>query len=615
MSRLLLIIISTCLFHLAAAARATADTVSYPSSTERHLSPGNTSYYIHPGHGNDNNSGTNLQQPWKTFRRINQMVLAAGDIVTILGPGDFHESLVIMARGRDKQAIQIKFAPGRYNFFPDRAIKKQLHISNTNDRPYEPKAIALMMDSARFVQLEATGAQFIFHGKMIETYLNACDNISLNGLTFDYQRPTVSELTITSLSDHYAMAIIHKDSKFSISDSLLTWIGEGWSYRPGDYWQVLDPVTNDLSRIGIDMKDLRFSLVDNNKVRIHFSKNPGFRKGCIYQNRDVTRDCAGIFMQYSSHLSLKNININFMHGMGVVSQYCRDIRMDNIIVAPAVKSGRTCAAWADILHFSGCSGKIEVANSYLSAANDDAINIHGTHLKVVKITGHNQVQVRFMHPQTYGFNAFAPQDSIAFIQTESLLPIETGQVIGIEKIDDKEFVLTLKDPVPAGVKAGDAIENTTATPEAWLHHITITRIPTRGILATTRRRVLIAHNNFNHVHMSGIFVNDDASGWFESGIVKDMSISRNKFSNCGEPVINIHPENTVSGKMAVHANIQVSDNVFYLRGKGLLSAKNTADITFSGNLLHSPHSGKGIDDYLKFDDCSDVRIFNNKLLK
>jgi hypothetical protein len=615
MTRLLLLIISSCFFHLAAAAQATVDTVGYPSSTERHRSPGNTSYYIHPRNGNDNNSGTNPQQPWKTFRRINQMVLSPGDIVTILGPGDFHESLVLIARGTDKHVVQIKFASGRYNFFPDQAIKKQLHISNTNDRPYEPKAIALMMDSTCFVQLEATGAQLIFRGKMIETYLNACHNISLNGLTFDYQRPTVSELTITGVSDHYAAATIHADSKFNISDSLLTWIGEGWSYQPGDYWQVLNPVTNDLSRMGIDMKDIRFSLVDNNKVHIHFSKNPGFRKGCIYQNRDVTRDCAGIFMQYSSNVSLKNINIHFMHGMGVVSQYCRDIKMDNITVAPAAKSGRTCAAWADILHFSGCSGKIAIANSYLSAANDDAVNIHGTHLKVIKMPAPNKVQVRFMHPQTYGFNAFAPQDSIAFIQTESLLPVETGQVTGVEKIDDKEFLLTLKDPVPASIKAGDAIENTTATPEAWIHHTTITRIPTRGILATTRRRVLIEHNSFSHVHMSGIFVNDDASGWFESGIVKDMRISHNKFATCGEPVINIHPENTVSGKMAVHANISIKDNVFSLKEKGLLSAKSTANITLSGNLIHSPHTGKRIDDYLKFDDCSEVRIFNNKLLK
>ncbi|HEY0608883.1 MAG TPA: hypothetical protein VGD35_04485, partial [Chitinophaga sp.] len=495
------------------------------------------------------------------------MLLSPGDVVEILHAGAFHESLLLRARGSEERPVKVRFAPGRYDFYPDSAIRKRLHISNTNDRPDDAKAIAIMMDSCRYVQVDAAGSDIIFRGKMIEMYLNSCDHIILNGFSFDYQRPTVSELTVTDVGDHYADVNIHSDSKFSIQDSLLTWIGEGWSYQPGSYWQVFDPVTNDLSRVDIGMEDIRFSLLDAGKVRIHFRKNPGFKKGCTYQNRDVTRDCAGIFMEKSSHLSLLNIHIYFMHGMGVVSQYCRDIKMDSIIVKPRENSGRTCAAWADILHFSGCSGKIAVSNSYLSAANDDAVNVHGTYLKIVKMPAPNKVQVRFMHDQTYGFDAFAPLDSIAFVQTASLLALDKGQIASVEKLNDKEFVLTLKIAVPLVVKTGDVVENISATPEVWIHHTTIARIPTRGILATTRRKVLIEHNNFDRVHMSAIFINGDASGWHESGMVRDVTINRNNFSECGEPVINVHPENTVFRSQPVHINIAVTDNIFTLRGK------------------------------------------------
>lgn len=572
-----------------------------------------TVYYIDPNEGNDDNSGTSREAPWKTFRRVNQLTLLPGDGVDIIHAGPFHESLALRAHGTKEQPVIVKFAPGRYDFYPDGATRKRLHISNTNDRPDELKAIAIMMDSCSFVQVEAAGADLIFRGKMIETYLNSCDHIVLDGLSFDYQRPTVSELTVTDIRDHYADVKIHSDSKFSIQDSLLTWIGEGWSYQPGSYWQVLDTGTNELSRIDIGMEDARFSLADDGRVRIHFRKNPGFKKGYTYQNRDVTRDCAGIFMEKSSHLSLQNIHIYFMHGMGVVSQYCKDIEMDGIIVKPREQSGRTCAAWADILHFSGCSGKIAIANSYLSAANDDAINVHGTYLKIVKMPAANKVQVKFMHEQTYGINAFNKQDSVAFVQAASLLSMDKGQITDLEKINDKEFVLTLKDAVPGVVKTGDVIENISATPEVWIHHTTIARIPTRGILATTRQKVLIEHNNFERVHMSAVFINGDASGWYESGMVRDVRISDNNFRECGEPVVNIHPENSVFSSRPVHANITVADNVFRLRGKGLFSAKSTGNITLSGNVIYSKNAVKGIDALLKLDHCTGVKLTNNRL--
>ena len=43
----------------------------------------------------------------------------------------------------------VRFAPGRYDFFPADAIKLKLHISNSNDDPYTPKAVAMLFKEAR----------------------------------------------------------------------------------------------------------------------------------------------------------------------------------------------------------------------------------------------------------------------------------------------------------------------------------------------------------------------------------------------------------------------------------------------------------------------------------
>jgi hypothetical protein len=57
-------------------------------------------------------------------------------------------------------------------------------------------------------------------------------------------------------------------------------------------------------------------------------------------------------------------------------------------------------------------------------------------------------------------------------------------------MDDKNIVLTLKERVPYNILS-KAVENITCTPRVWIHNDTITRIPTRGILITTRRRSVI----------------------------------------------------------------------------------------------------------------------------
>lgn len=605
----LLFLFLAILFHSNLNAQVTA----YPEDKNRHVSPGKTTYYIDPVGGDDHHNGLGLKTAWKTFNPVNRLILSAGDIVNVLNPGAFHESMVIIAKGEQNLPVKILFAAGRYDFFPDNAIKKQLHISNTNDTPYSPKAIALMFDNCRFVTVEATKAKIELRGKMIETFIDNSTDIQLNGISYDYQRPTVSELKVTGTSVNYADLSIHPDSKFSIRDSVLTWQGEGWSYSSNTYWQVFNPETNELSRTDIDDQGNRFVSLGGRNVRVYFKKNPGFKKGLTYQTRDVLRDCAGLFMRQSKNISLKNMRIYYMHGMGVVSQYCENIKITGLVVKPAESSGRTSAAWADILHFSGCKGKIEIANCYLSAANDDAINIHGTHLKIIAKPGANQIKVKFMHDQTYGFNAYTAGDSIDFVHPESLLPYAANVVLSSEMLNDKEILLTLKLPLPATINDNDVIENTTATPEAWIHNNTIARIPTRGVLTTSRRKIVIENNNFQRTVMSGIYINDDASSWYESGPVKDVLISDNHFDKCGVPVIDIHPENTVvNNKMTVHSNISIINNDFQQPDSTIIRAKSINALKISGNTVQTVKPVKDINGLIKLIECTGVSVSNNK---
>ena len=100
----------------------------YPSFTDRKISPGKCKYYIDPQRGNDKNTGTSINKSWKTFKRVNEMILAAGDQLIITNPGSFTQSLYIMANGTKALPVKISFAPGRYDLFTDSAFKTIFNI-------------------------------------------------------------------------------------------------------------------------------------------------------------------------------------------------------------------------------------------------------------------------------------------------------------------------------------------------------------------------------------------------------------------------------------------------------------------------------------------------------
>ena len=302
-----------------------------------------------------------------------------------------------------------------------------------------------------------------------------------------------------------------------------------------------------------------------------------------------------------------------MHGLGFVSQFCENIQFDSLIVKPKENSGRTCSAWADILHFSGCKGEILVTNSYLSATHDDPINVHGTHLRIVDEISEQKIKVRFMHPQTYGFDAFFEGDSIEFISAKNLLPYSKNKILQVKNLNDKEFELTLIQAIPNNIQTNDVIENSTWTPDITIRNIKLLYTPTRGILVTTKGKVVIENSEFIKPVMSAILIADDAGSWFESGYVRDVTIRNNKFIDCASPVINIHPENIeIAEEYPVHKNIRIVNNQFKLDNNLLLSAKSTNNIKFTNNVIEVNKSLK-VADILKFKECSNVEIEGNQI--
>ncbi|GGB02180.1 solute:sodium symporter family transporter [Puia dinghuensis] len=481
---------------------------------------------------------------------------------------------------------------GRFDLWPEGAVEKELYISNAteDDTLSKVKHIALCLEGAHHLVVEGHHTLLVLHGKMVSFALLHCADVTIRDVQVDYDRPTMSEMTIRSVGPDGADVDTHPDSRYRIDDAgRIHFYGEGWETR--NFFTISYDSAGETMRYSSFQPFLESRAIGVGPFRVHFQgdfSRAGLHAGDVLTFRDPYRDNVGALIEQSRDVMLDNVDMYYMHGLGIVSQYSENLSFKGVRIAPRQGSGRIVSAFADCFHFSGCKGRILLDSCWTKGSHDDAVNIHGTHLRIVSTA--RTLRVRFMHPQTWGFQAFYPGDSIAYINPQTLLPIGYGIVRSVRLISRREIDLQMETAPPASIRIGDCIENITWTPEVTIRHCRFERTNTRGVLVTTRRKVLIEDNTFYKTGMHAILIADDALSWFESGPARDVTIRRNRFIGCGynsaadDYVIAVAPENrkSIAGDF-VHHDIRIEDNDFDTLNGLLLSARSVDGLTFLHN--------------------------------
>jgi hypothetical protein len=485
---------------------------------------------------------------------------------------------------------------GRYDLYPDSAIKRTYFISNTSSEtecPSKRKTIGLLFDNIRNLRVEGDGSLLVFHGKMTTIVIDHCNNITLSNLSEDFARPTMSEFTITGASDSAIDVKVHPDSWHRLDSGRLTWYGEDWTAK--DHFCIRVDTTHAFFYANDEYDQLLQSrITEPTPGMLHFIgifDRSRFPVGSVFTVRDPLRDEVGAFLVNSKNVRWEDISMHYMHGLGIVAQFSENLEMNKVRIEPAAGSGRMIASFADGMHFSCCKGSITIDSCRFDGLHDDAINVHGVHLKIISKRSTNQLVLRYMHAQTYGFMAYYPGDSIAFVNPHTLTIYQYGVVKSAGWISPREILVTLAGPVPGEVRLTDVIENLDWTPRVFIRHCYIAGTETRGFLLTTRRKTVIEDNTFSRLGMSAILVADDGLSWYESGQVHDLTIRHNLFKECGNNLlpanyaITIAPENDQPAQIAVHSNIRITSNRFICYTPAVLTARSVDGLVFSGNSI------------------------------
>ena len=535
---------------------------------------------------------------------------------------------------RASNATTLRIPRGTYHFYwhscglwaPD------IYVSNTVATPLPPKPIGLWLHGLTGLVVEGEDSLLLMHGLMTPIAVDHSHDITIRNLAVDFSHPSVVEALVTAASpDGKSFELkVHGANNVSVFEGNVTFgsLGEGWTlngvtglspvaqsdHKAGTLCQEFDPVSDITWRRGNPLAGATVAaLGDGQSLKLTFKTKQTEvpQAGHHLWFRDGGRPNAGVLTQYSSAVTYANVAMHFMSGFGIVAQYTRGLSFSNVSAETAAGIGRHCSCSADLLHFSGCAGLINVTGGRFVGAQDDGVNVHGTHLQIVAQTSERNIVVQFMQAGSYGFDAFFAGDKVQFTRSDTLESFGTGVIKSAKMLSAKgcladpdsvlpcQIALELEAPLVGARLKMDVVESLAYTADFSISGAYFSRIPTRGLLVTTRGKVRIYNNTIHMPLRPALNIADDAANWFESGPTADVVFDGNivirkhnqsrPLNHMDSPPVDVKPSNTKNA--TVHHNLRVTNNELHLhQGSklGVVAAKSIAGLTLTGNRIHSP---------------------------
>ena len=509
-----------------------------------------------------------------------------------------------IAKECNGKAARLVFQAGEYDFFPSEANVREYYISNHDQA--NPKMVAVALEGLKNFTLDGGGADFYMNGRMLPISIIDCEGCSVENLHIDTRVPQITQVEIVENNPDSAVVVYRLAPyvNYKIVDRRLVVGGENWEFTPT--WGIaFDGKTRHLvyrtSDIGVGANDVEE--IEPYLLRARW-RDARLLPGTVVAMRSYNRPTPGIFLSGSKNTLLKNTTVHYAEGMGLLAQISENITLNGFSVAlRGENDARYFTTQADATHFSGCKGIIRSVNGLYEGMMDDAINVHGTYLRVIKRLDDNRLVGRYMHGQAYGFYWGGAGDAVQFVKSDVMEIVGDNKIVSIAPYDKeqlagcREFEISFEKPLPADVDNGTyGIENLEWTPEVYFAGNTIRNNRARGTLFSTPKRTVVENNLFDHTSGTAILLCGDCNGWFETGACRDVLIRNNRFVNSltnmfqfTDGIISIYPEipNLAAQTKYFHGGegmgVVIENNVFETFDAPIVYAKSLDGLKFCNN--------------------------------
>ena len=513
---------------------------------------------------------------------------------------------------------------GIYHFYPEGALNMSFHISNHDQPLIHPVCVPLA--DLRNVRVEGNGSLFLFHGKVVPLLVMDSENVSINRLSVDYERSWCTEARVVKTDDRFTEVEIDKKAyPYEIRNNRFVFQGKGWEEGMGScmaFEKGTGHIIANTSDIGWNG---HVEPLGGSRLRLSWDlRQKGIKPGDTLVLRNYNRPHPGCVVYRARKTSLNDVSLHQSSGMALLVQRSEDFHMKGGGVMVRKGTGRVHTAGADATHFSNTRGGIVVEKALFEGMMDDAINVHSTCLGVMEVVDSHTLKCKYMHRQAVGVEVFLPGEKIRFINGPTLEPGGTATVKTAVKKNSAEMVITVEEPLPSSVRAGDAVENADFYPSVVFRNNIVRNNRARGSLFTTPERVLVEGNLFDHSSGSAILLAGDAQGWYESGACHEVVIRKNTFINnltsryqFTNAIISIYPEVKQLDRQRdyYHRNVLIENNVFKTFDVPLLFAISTDNLKFINNkvIYNDEFKGWGQKPF-QFRRCANILIKDNKVL-
>lgn len=515
----------------------------------------------------------------------------------------------IKAEYKEGEKVILRFPEGRYEFHEKGAAVREYYISNHDQT--NPKKVGIALEDMKNLTLDGQGSEFVFHGRMLPVSLLRSENCLLKNFSIDFENPHIAQVKI--VENDPQDGIVFEPAPWVdyriAKDSIFEAYGEGWTMRHS--WGIA--FDGDTKHLVYNTSDIGCPTKGASEVAPRRIHAPGWKDarlvpGTVVAMRGWGRPTPGIFLSHDVNTTIENVKVHYAEGMGLLAQLCENITLEKFgVCLKGDADPRYFTTQADATHFSGCKGKIVSCNGVYEGMMDDAINVHGTYLKVVKRVDDRTLVGRYMHGQSWGFEWGCPGDEVQFIRSNTMeLVGKQNKIISIRPYDKeqtegaREFLITFQEPVDQVIneQSGFGIENLTWTPEVLFSGNVIRNNRARGSLFSTPRKTIVENNLFDHTSGAAILLCGDCNGWFETGACRHVIIRKNRFVNAltnlfqfTNAVISIYPEiPDLKGQQQYfhggpEGGIVIEDNEFETFDAPILYAKSVDGLVFRNNTI------------------------------
>ena len=534
----------------------------------------------------------------------------------------------IAAIGEKGTPAVLYFGPGRYDFYAPEGM---------DDRA----TVVAELRGIRNLTIDGGGAELIAHGRLTLFLAEACEGLTLRNFTLDWERPYITQGTIVALGDgHVDLAIDRTRYPYRFEQDRIRFTGETWErgVDPESYSTAYDPRSGAVLYGTRDYPLSNRNTLFRGKAREVAPDTVRFF-GTVDRQLPVGTELALYHGRYLSNamtvvkcrdLRFEKIDLRHSPGMGIYGLRCENILLKEVRTVVDRAQNRRFSCVADALHFTNCRGSIELDGCDFDGQGDDALNIHGTYVRVAAISKERR-QIELLGDRFPAERVFESGDAVWPIHRGTVSRGDVNRIERIVGMNGERLVVELQHPLDEAFQKDDFIENAAWCPDVWIHDCRFGRANrARGILLTSPGRVVVSGNRFATAG-TAILIEGDIDYWFESGAVRDLEICDNLFENCGtsasnnggagwgEAVISITPSfrPADANSPAYHRNIRIRNNRILTYDRPLLHARSVGGLQFVANRIEQtsdfPATAAQRESF-RLDGCRDVRIAENRFI-